>query len=78
MAVTAYCGGDLLSLCKSYWLQHRHQRACYYDLRGFIERLGLHEQEEFHNYISGTTKTLMDQTDGDGVCSVRHRACLDS
>jgi N-terminal acetyltransferase B complex non-catalytic subunit len=58
MALTEAIKRPLLPLCKSFWLEQRHIRGCFHDLRKFVAQLDGSDQEQFYEYIVSTTTDM--------------------
>ena len=61
----------ILEHCKDYWTKYRHLNNCYKDLRQYVARLDQTDQQEFHSYITETTRQLAPSENASEV-SVQH------
>ncbi|KAF2877832.1 N-acetyltransferase B complex non catalytic subunit-domain-containing protein [Massariosphaeria phaeospora] len=65
MSLTAYIGDPaaLLNLCQAYWIEHLRLSSCFHDLRRFVDKLPVKEQQQFHRYITESAKLHIPMAD---------------
>ncbi|KAF2657307.1 hypothetical protein K491DRAFT_714526 [Lophiostoma macrostomum CBS 122681] len=63
LSLTAFVKGQLLLLCKKYWLENRQHSSCYRDLRAFVERLDLEERAHFQSHITESARADVPQSE---------------